>query len=259
MKNSVYRCFIAVCCFAVMALVLAGCGTVTPQQPQIPTKKILPPAVEIQTIEQIKFAPTATHQKLAEVKDSFEIYNSTKGRATGVYEYQKLVYVIVNVDYGKEKINRRLTKATAMLRAKKMLQNTYKLPSKFNLRTHQLEARDIYQQKIYRYAIVFRKSDINAMLDSGKMLRPEAAVMSKTAVTAEQAKLAIKNNNEQNNNLKKEYKLQNNKSIQKTQIHEINKKKSSISAKRSVPAVKRKSTPFTQGAFCGDKNVEDDF
>ena len=257
MKNSVYRCFIAVCCFAVTALIFTGCGTVTPQQPQIPTKKILPPAVAIQTIEQIKFAPTATHQKLAEVKDSFKIYNSTKGRATGVYEYQKLVYVIVNVDYGKEKINRRLAKATAMLRAKKMLQNTYKLPSKFNLRTHQLEARDIYQQKIYRYAIVFRQSDLNAVYDSGKTILPKSAVMRNT--TAAPEKLVIKNTDGQYKDLKKEYNQQNKASIQRQQTYKINKKKSCISTKTSAPAAKRKSTQSSPRAFSGDKNVEDDF
>ncbi len=194
MKNSVYRCFIAVCCFAVTALILTGCGTVTPQppppQPPAPPVKVQPPVVVIQTVEQIKFAPTEAHQKIADIKDSFKVYNSTKGRATGVYEYQELVYAIVNVDYGKEKIHRRLAKGTAMLRAKKMLQNTYKLPSRFNLRTHQLEAQDIYRQKIYRYAIVCRKSDINAVLDPNKAVVPAKPVIKKPA--AAPAKPAVK-------------------------------------------------------------------
>ena len=260
MKNPVFRYTITFCFLFVMFSIFTGCSTVT-QQPQQPQRlqqpsKVQTPVVEIQTVEQINFTPDATHQKIAELKDAFKVYNTAKGRATGVYEYNGLVYVIVNVDYGKEKINRRLAKGTAMLRAKKMLQNTYKLHSGFNLRSHQLEARDIYQQKIYRYAIVFRKSDINAH-DSGQTVFPESAVMNKTAAVP--AKTTVKNTGTRHEDLKKEYNLQNKKSMPKQQISEVNKKKSNITTKRSVPEVKRKSTQFQGGAFSGDKDVDDDF
>ena len=174
--------------------------------------------------EKIKFAPACVSKEMLRINDSFKVYNSSKGRATGVYEYQDLVFVIVNVAYGKEKTAQKLAKGTAMLRAKHLLQTTYKLPSKYNLRTHQLEAIDFFRKKIYRYAFVCLKKDINAIVTS-----------------------KVKNKRVANTSNRQEISSVPKSSIQQTPVQKVNKSKSAH--KRHVNSV----------VFSGDKNISNDF
>lgn len=233
MKITILRYFTTVSCFCIAALIFAGCGSTTTKQQA--EQAIVAPAIKVQTVEQIKFTPSVTNQKIANIKDVFKVYNKTKGRATGIYEHQGIIYVIVNVNYGKEKNSRRMAKGTAMLRSKKMLQNTYKLPSSFKLRTHQLEAQDIYKKNLYRYAFVCYKSDINKIITSNKTIINQSIINPKQPV------------------------VQKSTSVQPKQIVKQTKtnKEKNITVKSTTRKAKRKV--ITEGAFCGDADVRDDF
>ena len=292
MKNCFSKICVAAFSFASAAFIFTGCSTVTPKSappstpvpstPGVEVKKPLPPppkkvpAKKI-TIEEITFKPELTSQKIIKVIEAYKVYNSSKGKATGVYEYQNLVFVIVNVDYGKEKINQRLAKGTAMLRAKKLLQTTYKLPAKFNLRTNQLEARNIQKQKLYRYAFVANKSDINAA-------KAQPAPVKKAVVPAKKAapapvkkavvpaktksatvKKAVAPAKAQPVPVKKAAAVPVKKAVAPAKAQPVPAKKAVAPAKKSSAAVKSKKSQAVKMktantiVVSGDVNVDDDF
>ena len=89
---------------------------------------------------------------------AYSIYRSSPAAPTGVYTYRGVVFVIVNLDT--RKVKTRLPKGPAMLRAKKMLEKYYRLPIGYSLISRQIECRDFRKQKLFRYVLAYRESDI---------------------------------------------------------------------------------------------------
>lgn len=91
-----------------------------------------------------------------------DIYESSPHRAAqGVYRLYGLVFVVVRVDTNVEKI--RYLEGTAMLRAKALLRNAFvELPAQFTLQSRLLENSLDDDSGIYRYALVYRETDIVA-------------------------------------------------------------------------------------------------
>ena len=105
----------------------------------------------------LPFAPTYTPPQAA-FDYASSIYKSSKGKPTGVYVCDGIVFVIVNIDLKKEKL--RYIKGTAMLRSKVLLERKYKLPAKYKLTSRLLEDRNYTKLKHYRYALAYREKDI---------------------------------------------------------------------------------------------------
>ena len=210
-----------------ISFTFTGCRTVTDSVPASSAETLATPSKTSQvtvSVEEIKFSPNYASKESLRLNDAFKVYNSAKGRATGIYEHQELIFVIINVDYGKEKTARHLAKGTAMLRANKLLRTAYKLPEKYRLQTHQIEAMDFFRKKIYRYAFVCLKKDINAILTS-----------------------KIKT-----------------KSVSNTPRRQVNPSvpKSSIQQKPVKKVIKSKIAPrkrANQTVFSGDRNISNDF
>lgn len=155
---------------AMILAVTTGCNSIqnndkanleSSPQPKVKSQKI-------KTVEKIKvsssekasqlpFAPTFTPPEAA-FEYAYSIYNSSKGKSTGVYVCHGIVFVIVNIDLKKEKL--RYIKGTAMLRSKVLLEKKYKLPSKYKLTNRLLEDRNYTKFKHYRYALAYREKDI---------------------------------------------------------------------------------------------------
>ncbi len=114
-----------------------------------------------------KFAPTYKSTEEDIYDDATEIYDSSPSAAQGVYSYQGLVFVIVVIDTNKEKIL--FLEETALLRAKVLLKRKFPLlPASFVLDNRQMENDLDDDTGIYRYAVVFRQSDIMKLLEKVK-------------------------------------------------------------------------------------------
>lgn len=114
-----------------------------------------------------KIAPTYKSDEDDAYYDATEIYDSSPAAAQGVYSYQGLVFVIVVIDTNKENI--RYLEGTALLRVKELLRGEFpSLPANFNLRSRVLEKGLDDDTGFYRYAVVFRQSDIMKLLEKVK-------------------------------------------------------------------------------------------
>ena len=89
---------------------------------------------------------------------AYAVYRSSAGKPTGVFTHCGIVFVIVNIDTNKVKV--RFPKGPAMLKAKRLLREKYALPAKFTLISREMECRDFRRQKLFRYALAYRESDI---------------------------------------------------------------------------------------------------
>lgn len=160
-------------CLAVFG-VITGCNSIPQEKAEPESNSSLKPAKTPQASKTIKktdisskkgsqlpFAPTFVPPQ-ASFDYAYSIYNSSKGKPTGVYVCHGIVFVIVNIDLKKEKL--RYVKGTAMLRSKVLLEKKYKLPPKYKLTNRLLEDRNFIKLKHYRYALAYREKDILALI-----------------------------------------------------------------------------------------------
>ena len=152
------KIFSAVLLLAMISL--TGCRTATVDSgnqassvPSAPSKKSKP------LVEQPAFQPSFQPPAGKRAFDyAYTIYRSSPAAPTGVFTYLGIVYVIVNIDT--MKVKARFPKGPAMLKAKKMLEARYPLPAQYSLNSRQIESRNYRKQKIFRYVLAYRESDI---------------------------------------------------------------------------------------------------
>lgn len=109
--------------------------------------------------EPVSFAPTYQAAPEKQYAEARRIYDSCPAAAQGAYRHGTLVFVIVVIDTNQEKI--RYLEGTAMLRAAALLREKYpRLPPQFRLRNRVVEKELDDDTGIYRYALVYRLTDI---------------------------------------------------------------------------------------------------
>ena len=109
--------------------------------------------------EPVSFAPTYQAAPEKQYAEARRIYDSSPAAAQGAYRHGTLVFVIVVIDTNQEKI--RYLEGTAMLRATALLREKYpRLPPQFRLRNRVVEKELDDDTGIYRYALVYRLTDI---------------------------------------------------------------------------------------------------
>ena len=110
------------------------------------------------------FSPTYQSEDEDKYYDALEIYESSQPVPSGIYDYQGLVFVVVVIDTKKESIQ--YLEGTALLRVKAFLQRGYpSLPTNFNIYNKVVEKELDDDTGIYRYAVVFRQSDITRLIE----------------------------------------------------------------------------------------------
>lgn len=138
---------------------LTGCRTAsidTPDKPpESPQSAVMPRKTIHPTVFQPDFQPPAGKNAF---DYAYTIYKSSPSAPTGIFTYQGIVFVIVNIDT--DKVKTRFPKGPAMLKAKKMLEKHYPLPDKYSLPSRQIECRDYRKQRNFRYVLAYRESDI---------------------------------------------------------------------------------------------------
>ena len=113
------------------------------------------------------FAPTFVSDEEDKYVDAMEIYESSPAVPTGVYHHDGLVFVVVTIDTARESVQ--YLEGTALLRVRAQLQNEYpSLPRNFNLRSKVVEKELDDDTGVYRYAVVFRQSDIRKLIEQNK-------------------------------------------------------------------------------------------
>lgn len=110
-------------------------------------------------LKPIPFAPTYQATPEEQYAEARRIYDSSPAAAQGVYRHDTLVYVIVVIDTNQEKI--KYLEGTAMLRSVALLRRKYpQLPPQFRVRNRVVENELDDETGIYRYALVYRSTDI---------------------------------------------------------------------------------------------------
>lgn len=105
------------------------------------------------------FAPTFKSDSMDAYPDAPEIYDSSPRARQGVYRHSGLIFVVVVIDTNREQLE--YLEGTAMLRAAALLREEFPgLPQRFRARNRLLEKELDDDTGIYRYAQVFRESDI---------------------------------------------------------------------------------------------------
>lgn len=150
--------------FIVLSLIftITGCSTLQQKTSSTPLdKKII--AKNQSFTPNIPFNPTFISKEIDTYIDAIEIYDSSSQHLQGLYHYQNLVFVIISIDTKKEDIQ--YLEGTAMLRTKVLLKQHYpNLPTSYRLRNKIVEKTLDDDTGIYRYATVYRKKDIEKLL-----------------------------------------------------------------------------------------------
>lgn len=94
-----------------------------------------------------------------------DIYSDSPVHPAGIYEYQGLVFCIVDIPLSQDTDDESLYEMEGMLKEKTMLREHYNLPASFLLQRRVLE--NEMGDTSYRYATVYKLKDIQA-LQSGK-------------------------------------------------------------------------------------------
>lgn len=214
------RCFIF---FIIFCFFLCGCSTfqTSNKEKNILGNKV-ESKVEASPKQQVPFMPNMDIVN-SKSGDAYAIYSSSQTPSeSGVYEYGNYIFVIVVIDYNKEKLAS--PEASAMLRTAAMLRKKYNLPEIYDLPCSVLENEDDEEHFIYRRVSVF---DLNKVKQMGALTISLPACPEK-----------VKNINKK--------------------IHNQNK---GIPSKRASKqkAIPHSNSSAQIGTFCGDKNVEDDF
>ena len=92
-----------------------------------------------------------------------DIYSESPSNPAGIYEYQGLVFCIVEVPLENDHVDKLYYQKYGMLGVKEMLRKKYQLPSEFQLRGRVLENRKDDDFVHFRYAMVYRLKDIQAL------------------------------------------------------------------------------------------------
>ena len=92
-----------------------------------------------------------------------DIYSESPSNPAGIYEYQGLVFCIVEVPLEKNHVDKLYYQKYGMLGVKEMLRKKYRLPSEFQLQGRVLENRKDDDFVHFRYAMVYRLKDIQAL------------------------------------------------------------------------------------------------
>lgn len=93
--------------------------------------------------------------------DSDDIYAENENLCQGIYEYQGLVFVVIEIDLSqKHEIE---PEGVAMLQEKDILCKKYDLPKKFMIYRKILENGENVAGTFYRYTTVYRLKDILAL------------------------------------------------------------------------------------------------
>ena len=115
----------------------------------------------------IVFAPTFVSEEEDKYVDAMEIYESSPSVPKGVYCHEGLVFVVVTIDTARENVQ--YLEGTALLRVRTQLQNEYpSLPGNFKLRSKVVEKELDDDTGVYRYAVVFRQSDVRKLIEQDK-------------------------------------------------------------------------------------------
>ena len=156
---------------SIVLLTCIGCASISGEQSSTSDKLPATPPIEQNAPQTntdsktapITFAPTYLSEEDDKYYDAMEIYESSPAAPQGVYHFQGLVFVIVVIDTNRENIQ--YLEGTAMLRVKALMQKEFpSLPANFRLRNKLVENELDDDTGIYRYAVVFRQSDINKLI-----------------------------------------------------------------------------------------------
>lgn len=199
--------------------ILTGCATV-----QEPAKKecVQTQSSQVSQHTQVIFAPNPDVVKENGV-DAYTIYSSSPTPSeSGVYEYNNYIFVVVVVDYGKEKVAS--PEAAAMLRSAAMLRKKYNLPEFYDLSCSVIENEDDEENFQYRRVSVFNLSEVKNL----------ASRAINSTIPEKAAKIPSK----------------------KTHVYKnVNKIKDT---KKYKAPINSKSTA-RMGTFCGDRDIEENF
>ena len=147
-----------------LALLCAGC--VTTNVDQTPQSKGLSATTEQCNAEQkLEFSPDYQSDLTDKYSEAIEIYESSPKVSQGVYFFEGLVFVVVEIDTRQENIE--YLEGTAMLRSIALLHSHFDiLPQNFKVRNRLVEKEFDKKSGIYRYAVVYREKDIEKLLIS---------------------------------------------------------------------------------------------
>ena len=154
--------YVIYCMF--LALLCAGCATT--DMAQNPQSKGLSTAMEqCNTEQKIEFSPDYQSNLTDKYPEAIEIYESSPKVSQGVYFFEGLVFVVVEIDTRQENIE--YLEGTALLRSMALLRSHFNiLPQNFKVRNRLVEKEFDKKSGIYRYAVVYREKDIEKLLIS---------------------------------------------------------------------------------------------
>lgn len=206
--------------FITLCFILCGCSTTRlADKEKYGFEKKIENKAAVADKQQVTFMPNMDVVN-SNYADAHTIYSSSKTPSeSGVYEYGNYIFVIVVIDYNKEKLAS--PEAAAMLRTAAMLRKKYNLPEFYDLSCSILENEDDEENLLYRRVSVFNSNEVKQL---------KAAAM---PLPAPSPKINKKTNN-QNRDIPP-------KRVQQSKKFPNNNPSAQI------------------GTFCGDKNVEDDF
>ena len=92
-----------------------------------------------------------------------DIYSESPSKPAGIYEYQGLVFCIVEIPFDEDHEEKRYYQRQGLVLEKEMLRKHYQLPAEFQLQCRILENRIDDDFVNYRYATVYRLKDIQAL------------------------------------------------------------------------------------------------
>lgn len=92
-----------------------------------------------------------------------DIYSESPSNPAGIYEYQGLVFCILELPLVADHEEKRYYQMQGLVLEKDEIQKHYHLPSNFNLQRRVIENRKDFDSGCYRYATVYRLKDIQAL------------------------------------------------------------------------------------------------